>query len=188
MAQLQGSFDPRAVDYAATEIAALPAGTYSAKIIESDERPTKTGMGRIIELTWEVIEGPYAGRRFWQTINYINQNEVAQRIGQAELGRLALACGYEQAINSTEALHGRPCRVTIKIRQQQGFDDRNEVSKVEPFAPPVASPNHLGAVQAPQAPPASMPPAPPPAGGHAPWASPPQPAQRPQDHDDDIPF
>jgi hypothetical protein len=185
MAHLQGAFDPNAVDYS-SERSTLPAGTYGAKIVESDERATKSGNGRLIEFTWEVIDGPYAGRKFWQIVNYINQNPTAQQIGQAQLGRIAQACGFNQAIQSTEPLHGRPCRVTLKVKKQEGYDDKNEVSKVEVYggAPQAMPP------QAPQAAPASPPAqgyaAPPPAApqpGGSPWggqAAPPQP--------DDIPF
>ena len=135
MAQLMERFDPSAVDYSADTLNPLPEGSYTARIIESSEGATKSGTGRMIELTWEVVDGPHAGRRFWHHVNYLNQNPTAQQIGQIMLGKIALACGYDTAIGSTDVLHDRKCSVRLTVRRQDGFSDRNEVRDVKPCAP-----------------------------------------------------
>lgn len=194
MPQLANTIDPNAIDYAAVERNILPEGAYNAKIVESDEGPTKSGTGRKIDFTWEVIDGQAAGRKFWQTINYINNNPTAQSIGQAMLGRIAQACGHNQAVQSTDSLHGIPCRVHLKVQKQEGYNDRNEVKKVERYGNPGGAPQ--GAMQQPQAqqaPTAPQPQQAPPAQG---YQAPPQTSQNPNGPwpgpqatgTDDIPF
>lgn len=140
MAQLLHRFDPGAVDYSADTLSPLPEGSYTAKIIASGEGATRSGTGRMIELTWEVTDGPHTGRRFWHHVNYINQNPTAQQIGQIMLGKIALACGYDTAIGSTDVLHDHRCQVRLTVKRQDGFSDRNEVRDVKPCAPGLTAP------------------------------------------------
>ena len=140
MARLHGVFDPSAVDYGADRSSPLPEGGYTARIIESSEGATKTGSGRMIELTWEVVDGPHQGRRVWQHVNYINMNPTAQQIGQIMLGKIALACGHSEAIGSTDVLHDRPCEIRLSVKRQDGYGDRNDVRDVQPVGPDALPP------------------------------------------------
>lgn len=178
-------------------IAPIPAGVYLAQVIESDERPLKSGNGRAVALTFEVLQGPYARRKVWASINYRHANADAERIGQSQLSALCHAVGVLRAADTTQ-LHMRPVMIRVKVRKDDTgqYPDRNEVGGFEaPPAggmpppgpgfgagfgagfPPASSPMAGGSfapAQAPQQPPAAnpwgAPAAPPsaPAAAHAP--------------------
>lgn len=131
--------------------APIPAGVYNARIIESEVKALGSGNGEGIRLTWEVLDGPCANRKVFQRINYRHMNPEAERIGQSQLSAICHATGVIQ-LQQTEQLHGRPCRIRVKIRKDQSgqYDDQNEVSAVEA----------MGAAQ-PGMPPTGVPPTPP---------------------------
>ena len=130
MAQLGESFDPNAVE-PRDNFDPLPPGAYAAEIIESDVKETKAGTGQLVALTLKVTEGPFEGRQLWTNINFRNQNETAQKIGQQQLAELCLACGIRGPLEDTEHLHGAPLRVTV--RMQKNDATRNEVTKFAPY-------------------------------------------------------
>ena len=55
-------FNAAAIEPAAT-YEPLPAGNYSAVIVESEEKPTKAMTGSYLQLGLEIVEGQYAGRK-----------------------------------------------------------------------------------------------------------------------------
>jgi hypothetical protein len=119
-----------------------------------------------LKLTWELVGGDYDGRKVWQNINYLNNNPKAQEIGQKELARILLAFGLP-GLSDTEELHFRDAMITIKIKQDPGYEARNEVTRVGPV-------DHQQPAQAPrQTTTRSVPPAvaqaPRAASGGAPW-------------------
>lgn len=130
MAQLGQSFDPNAVE-PRDNFDPLPPGIYAAEIIESDVKETKAGTGQFVALTLRVTEGAFEGRQLWCNINFRNQNETAQKIGQQQLAELCLACGIRGPLEDTEHLHGAPLRVTVRL--QKSDNTRNEVTKFAPY-------------------------------------------------------
>lgn len=88
-------------------------GVYEAVVTESEMRPTKSGGGMGVNLTFEIIsEGPAKSRRVWMWINYQHPNVEAQRIGQEELARLCKAVGIGN-LEDTEQLHNIPLLITV---------------------------------------------------------------------------
>jgi hypothetical protein len=63
MASLQG-FNANDVD-PSTEYEPIPSGKYLAMIIESETKPTKSGKGSYLQLTFQVLEGDYKNRIVW---------------------------------------------------------------------------------------------------------------------------
>ncbi len=55
-----------------TEFDAIPAGKYLAVITSSEMKPTKSGNGAYLELTFDVIEGEFKGRKLWARLNLDN--------------------------------------------------------------------------------------------------------------------
>ncbi len=45
-----------------SNLEAIPAGKYLAVITESELKPTKSGSGSYLQLTFQVLEGEYKGR------------------------------------------------------------------------------------------------------------------------------
>ena len=76
MANLNG-FDANNVD-PATDFEPLPAGKYIAIITDSQMKPTKSGAGHYLELTFQVIDGPFKNRLLWSRLNLDNPNRAGR--------------------------------------------------------------------------------------------------------------
>lgn len=111
----------------------IPAGVYVAQVVDSDLKPLKSGNGEGLSLTMEVLDGECRGRKVFANLNIRHTNPEAQRIGQSQLSALCHAAGVIRLQDTTQ-LHNKPLRMRVKIRKQEGYDDRNEVSGFEPFA------------------------------------------------------
>lgn len=145
----QFSFNATAHQSAAAPTRApLPKGTYSAIVMDSSIKPTKAGDGQYIELTLQIIDGPYAGRRHWERLNVSNPNKKAEDIALASLQSLCNAVGVP-VLNDTTQLHDRPFALVLDIDRKE--PDRNRVmgyqsagwadapKQTAPAAPPAAA-------------------------------------------------
>lgn len=129
MANLNG-FDATQVD-PATTFEPVPAGKYVARIVDSEMKPTKAGNGHYLELTFEVCDGQYKGRRLWARLNLDNPNPTAVDIARAELSAICRAVGIMQPKDSVE-LHGLPMAVTVACKKREDNGDiTNEIKGYE---------------------------------------------------------
>ena len=112
---------------ASDDYSALPAGTYTAAIIASESKQTKSGTGSYLELTLEVVDGQYKGRKIWDRLNLQNPNQTAMDIALRTLASICQAVGVTKPRDSAE-LHNKPMQVTLAIRNYNG-NDSNEVKK-----------------------------------------------------------
>lgn len=78
MANLQG-FNANDVE-PASEFEPIPAGRYLAVVVESEMKPTKAGTGNYLQLTFQIIEGPFNNRLLWARLNIDNPNDTARKI------------------------------------------------------------------------------------------------------------
>ena len=115
MANLNG-FNAHEVD-PATQFEPIPSGKYVAVIVESDQKPTKSGNGSFLELVFEIVEGEYRGRKVWARLNLANPNETAVKIAQAELSAICRAVNVMQPGDSVE-LHDLPLVITVKCKKR----------------------------------------------------------------------
>jgi hypothetical protein len=97
----------------------LPAGVYLAHIVESDVQPLKSGNGEGLKLTFEVIDGQFKGRKIWENLNIRHANEDTQRIAQSQLSALCHAVNVIKLMD-TAALHFKPVRISVTVREAQG--------------------------------------------------------------------
>lgn len=102
----------------------LPAGEYPAVVTDSEMKPTKAGNGTLLQLVFQVVDGPSKGRKLWHRINYANANATAQQIGRADLSALCRAVGV-MTPHDTAELHNRP--VTVKV----GFEKRQDTGEIQ---------------------------------------------------------
>ncbi|MEO1969922.1 MAG: DUF669 domain-containing protein [Pirellulaceae bacterium] len=119
MADLNG-FDADTVE-PTTDFETIPAGKYEAVITESEFKPTKAGTGNYLQLTFQVIAGPYKNRFLWARLNLNNPNATAVTIAQSELSAICRAVGVTKPRDSAE-LHNLPLviRVRCKTRHDTG--------------------------------------------------------------------
>lgn len=147
MADLHG-FNANQVD-PSTEFEPIPAGKYPAMITDSEMKPTKSGSGSYLQLTFQILEGEYKGRFVWARLNLNNANATAVQIAQAELSAICRAIGVMTPNDSVE-LHNLPLVITVKCKKR---DDTGEISnEIKGYAKRETSPGQ------PQQAPASTPP------------------------------
>ena len=117
---------------------AVPAGKYIAVITESQMKPTKSGNGYFLELTFEIIEGEYKGRKVWARLNLDNPNQDAVKIAKGELSALCRAVNVMQPKDSAE-LHNLPLEISVKCKKRDDTDDIN--NEIKGYAPKGSSSN-----------------------------------------------
>lgn len=108
----------------------LPAGNYVAVITESEEKATKAGTGSYLQLTFEVIEGQYQGRKVWARLNLNNPNETAVSIARAELSAICHAVNVIDLKDTTQ-LHDLPMVIRLNAKPDKDGEVRNEIKKYE---------------------------------------------------------
>lgn len=106
----------------------IPAGWYKAVITESLEKPTKAQTGSYLQMTLEVIEGEYAGRKAFERLNLNNPNQQAVEIAQRTLSSICRAVGVMTPRTSND-LHDKPFMVKIKVKPaKDGYEASNEIT------------------------------------------------------------
>lgn len=136
-----------------TGFEAIPAGSYNAVITESAFKPTKSGSGNYLELTFEIIDGEFKNRKLWTRLNLENQNEKAVNIARADLSAICRAVNVMR-VNDSAELHNLPLVISVKCRRTPDGELTNEIKGYEPRG---------GTYSAPQAPSANK-------STGAPWA------------------
>lgn len=163
MANLQG-FDATQVPEQ-QDFSALPEGQYVAIATASEMKPTKSGTGEYLQVTFEVLDGPQKGRKLWARMNLKNPNQTAVDIANRELGALCKAVGVLRPRDSSE-LHNKPILLTVGVEIDDKKRESNVIKKYSPIAGQAPqAPSMFGS--APAVPPAAATPAAPQA---APWA------------------
>jgi hypothetical protein len=109
--QVKSSFEP------------LPPGDYQAIISDSALKTTKAGTGEYIELTMQITDGQYSGRRIWERMNVSNPNKVAEEIARSQLNAIRGALGIAK-LESTEQLHDKPFVLSLDIDRKEPTRNR----------------------------------------------------------------
>ncbi len=122
MADLNG-FNANEVE-PTTSFEPLPAGRYLAVISESEMKPTKSGSGSYLQLTFSILDGQYKDRVLWARLNLNNPNATAVKIAQGELSAICRAIGVLQPRDSVD-LHNLPLVITVKLKKR---DDTGELT------------------------------------------------------------
>lgn len=113
MSFLGGTFDATQVD-PAQDFTPLPSGEYPAIITDSEMKPTKSGNGQYLDLTYQVTDGPMKGRLVWERLNLDNPNAKAVEIAQRSLSSLCHAVGVLQ-VQDSQQLHNRPLVIRVEF-------------------------------------------------------------------------
>jgi hypothetical protein len=117
---------------------AIPAGKYIAAIVASETKPTKNGNGSFLELTFQILEGEYHGRKLWARLNLDNPNPQAVQIARGELSAICRAIGVMTPQDSVE-LHNLPMQITVKCKKRDDTGDIN--NEIKGYAKKDAAPS-----------------------------------------------
>jgi hypothetical protein len=101
--------------------AAIPAGWYNARIDHSVKKPTRDGSGSYLQLRFEVLDGPYQGRKLLTRLNLVSQYAQVKELAYKQLNAIRRAVGVPDGADS-QHLHGTPLAIKVKIKH-----DANEV-------------------------------------------------------------
>lgn len=125
MANLNG-FDADTVE-PVNDFDPIPAGKYVAIIIDSQEKPTSSGTGSYLELTFQIIEGEYRNRQLWARLNLKNPSEMAVKIARGQLSSICKAVNVPKPKDSVD-LHNLPMVIKVKLVRRKDTDElTNEV-------------------------------------------------------------
>lgn len=157
----------------------LPAGWYTAQVVESEIVPLKSGQGQALKLTFEVLTEGYRNRKLWARLNIRHSGSPqAESIAQQQLRELCESIGVVRMQDTVE-LHNKPVQIKVKIRKDDTgqYEDQNDVTGYKaaqgggsPLGArpiPAGAPASAPAANAPVAPPAAA--AAPAAGSTPPW-------------------
>ncbi len=120
----------------------IPAGCYTAVVINSEMKTTKAGNGRYLQIVLQITEGEHRGRLLWVRFNIQNSNPQAKDIAEKELAALCKAVGVLTPNDSAE-LHDLP--MTIHVRCKKRSDTGEIVNEVKGYSkkespPPAQTP------------------------------------------------
>lgn len=139
MADLSG-FDANQVE-PNSDFEPVPAGKYVAVITESEMKATKAGTGSLLQLTFQIIEGPFANRLLWARLNLDNPNATAVKIARGELSAICRAVGV-LAPNDSVDLHNLPLVIHVRCKKRNDTGEiNNEIkgySKKDASPPPTS--------------------------------------------------
>lgn len=125
----------------------IPAGWYTAVFTASEEKPTKAQTGSYLQLTAEIIEGEYKGRKLIERLNLNNPNDTAVMVAQKTLSAICRAVNVMRPRDSSD-LHDKPFSVKVAVKPAEGsYGPSNEIKGYEaasnagsaPAASPAAS-------------------------------------------------
>jgi len=143
MANLNG-FDANQVE-PTTSFEPIPAGKYLAAITESEMKPTKSGSGSYLQLTFTIVEGEHKNRVLWARLNLNNPNATAVKIARGELSAICRAVGVMQPKDSVE-LHNIPLVIVVKLKKRQDTGElANEIKGYESKASAAGQPQQAPA-------------------------------------------
>jgi len=93
----------------------IPIGDYKAVVTASEMKDTKKGNGKYLQLTYDILEGKYKGRKLFDRLNLKNSNQKTVEIAQRDLSALCRAVGVMHPHDSGE-LHNKPFIISVIIQ------------------------------------------------------------------------
>ena len=124
----------------ATSYEPLPADWYKCVITDTEEKPTKAMTGSYLQLSIEVIEGQYAGRKVFDRLNLKNPNATAVEIAQRSLSSICRSIDVNNPKDSVE-LRDKPLMVKLAVKPADGqYGASNEVKGYDVVGGETAAP------------------------------------------------
>lgn len=117
--QPTGTYDP------------LPSGWYVAQITETEAKVPKSGQGKMLCVTYEIIDGEYRGRKVWSNFCFEHPNAEAQRIARGHISAISHAVGLPHC-NESEQLHHVPLKIKVALDRDRNGDEL--VNKITGYA------------------------------------------------------
>ena len=133
MAKMDQYFDATNIDLElpSQDFSALPPGDYPMMVVASENKEAQSG-NKYLDLTLEVIEGQYKGRKIWQKI-HLENSAKAVAISKREMGSLCAAINVNGFDESSD-VHNQPIIGAVIIEKgRNGYKDSNKCSIFKPY-------------------------------------------------------
>jgi len=124
-----GGFDTEGVDMS-SRASLIPAGKYVVVATRADYKRNKNQNGYFVDCEFQVTDGEYNGRKFWEMFNIKNENAQAESIGKREFSKLLTALGFK-TIKSMSEIVDRPfvAELGFKKKSKDSTDEVNTIKK-----------------------------------------------------------
>ena len=106
----------------------IPAGKYLVLIVDSKTKQTKNGAGEYLQLEFEIVDGPYKGRRVWERLTLKHPNETTVKIAKGNLSAICRAVGVMKPNDSVE-LHNIPLSIVVGLKKREDNGEMTNVVK-----------------------------------------------------------
>ena len=106
----------------------VPAGWYTAKIVESALQPTSSG-GQMLVLDFVIQSGQHQGAKLVDRLNIVNSNETAERIAYQTLGNICKALGMSTTPTDSAHLHNKPIDIQVSLEESSWKDKQTGETK-----------------------------------------------------------
>lgn len=144
----------------------IPLGTYVMHAIEASRKTSSAGTD-YIELVLEVMEGDYAGRRYYERLNFWHEKDSVQEIAQRTLSAMCRATGSLMIVEDAEQLlflpmvvkmNVTPRKDTRELQNRAAYIPADEAEAALKGGKPATRPAFMAAAPAPARQPDSTPP------------------------------
>ena len=116
----------------------IPAGWYTAKITEAEEKDTKAGDGQYIKLRFDITGPSHEGRVVFTNLNHQNKNSKAVEIALSHLRQIMVAGGLREVTHSDQLI-GLDIAIKVSIRKSAEYGDQNDIKEYKPVGSAPAS-------------------------------------------------
>ena len=99
----------------------LPDGEYQVEITDCNLGDNKQGTGKILKITYTILDGEYSRRKIFDNLNIINESQQAQAIANNALNGILKAIDIAKMTDTANLLRKELC---IKIHNYK--NKRNE--------------------------------------------------------------
>lgn len=150
------SFNAASVPVTETSFSPIPAANYNVKVTEAIMRPLKSGKGRALALTIEVLDGQFSRRKLWSNLNVEHESVETRGYAQKDLASLMRAINVPNVDEHTlHMLCNKPLRVRVTIKKDDTYGEKNEIKGFEAIAQGAAMPSAAPSMPAANAAPAA---------------------------------
>jgi hypothetical protein len=130
-------FDPKQVDTSSSSDV-YPPGDLAVLIESASIKQNSKQTGHYIEITYQILDGPFKGRKYWDRLNVDNPNEKAREIAYKDLARICDACGIA-AVDDTNQLVNQQLCLSLKIDTKSGDNRVRKYKSITEYAPAAAA-------------------------------------------------
>ena len=115
------------------DFGALPAGQYTATVVEFENKLTKDGSGSYAQIKFKIDSGENAGRFIWSRHTTANANATAVQIGRRQIEELAYAAlGEGRVLRDLAQLAAKTVVLELVVKNNPTYGPSNEVKRFYP--------------------------------------------------------